>query len=578
MAIDEPGNATIGVSCDGPGNNHAAAREEALWANLMAGGTGVEWYFGYQTCAGDLTAEDWRTRSRLWDYTRHALDFFRDRLPFWEMESADGLLAGADGYVFAKPGEVYAVYLPDGDAASLALPAGTFAVQWYSPRDGGALQPGPTVEGGGARALGAPPSAGADWVALVTATEDSPEPPASGAVVFAVNAGGAAYTAADGVAYAADAGASGGRTYTTSDPISGTDDDPLYQSERWGTFAYAVPVGPGTYEVTLRLAEVYFTAPGRRVFSVTAEGEPVVQGLDLFAEAGHDAAYDVTETVSVTDGTLDLAFSSTVNNAKLAAVVVRAAGGGSVAWQESFAGLADGATSDSGPTAWSTAAPPAGTFAVQGGAFVANNNRGEGVWRSEPVEIDGSADVSLTIRSDGSMETSGSAADHLRVFYVLDGGAEVPLAERAGNFNGDAPEVVRASGLVGSTVQVVIRAKTTGSSETYTWDDVAVSSEAAASAAAVAGLAAAPEAQPMRVFPNPAAGAATFEYALAEPAPVRLEVYDGLGRRVAVLADGPLEAGTHRAQFDGSGLAGGVYHWQLVAGGRVEAGRLVLAR
>ncbi len=407
---------------------------------------------------------------------------------------------------------------------------------------------------------------------------DPPEPPAPGEVVFALNAGGGAFTAADGTAYVADAGASGGRTYTASGAISGTTDDALYQSERWGTFAYAVPVEPGTYEVTLRLAEIYFTAPGQRVFSVTAEGQPFVQGLDLFAEVGRDAAYDVTETVSVTDGTLDLAFSASVNNAKLAAVVVRTAGGAPAAWQETFAGLPNGTTSDPGPTAWTTEPPPSGTFAVQNGVFVANNNKGEGVWRSGPIEIGGTAGVSLTIQSGGSMETSGPSADHLRVFYVLDGGAEVPVAQRAGNFNGDAPETVGVSGLGGSTLQLVIRAKTTGGSETYTWDDVSVTSGAAPSAAALAGLATAPEAQPTRVYPNPTAAAATLAYALAEPADVRLEVYDALGRRVAVLADGPHEAGSHRAPFDGAGLAGGVYHWRLVAGGRVEAGQFVLAR
>ena len=582
VAIDEPGNAGTGVTCDGPGNNYAAARAEALWANLMAGGTGVEWYFGYQTCAGDLTAEDWRTRGDLWDDTRHALEFFRERLPFWEMESADGLLAGADGYVFAKPGEVYAVYLPDGDAARLALPAGRFAVEWFDPRAGGPLQPGPTVDGGGERALGAPPATGADWVALVTATDAPPAPPTPpgvGRVVFALNAGGGAVTAADGTAYAADAGASGGQTYATSDPISGTADDALYQSERYGTFAYAVPVEPGTYDVTLRFAEVYFTAAGRRVFSVTAEGEPVVRGLDLFARAGHDAAFDVTETVTVTDGTLDLAFSSTVNNAKLAAVVVRTAGGSAAAWRESFAGLADGATRDDGPTGWTTEPPPSGVFAVQNGVFVANNNKGEGVWRSAPVAVDGTADVSLVIESDGSMETSGPSGDYLRVFYVLDGGPEVPVAQRAGNFNGDAPETVRVSGLSGSTVQVVVRAKTTGGSETYVWDDVAVSPGAGAQSTPVVAASVADEAAaPVRVYPNPTASVATLAYALAEPARVRLEVYDALGRRVAVLADGHQGAGPHQARFDGSGLAPGVYHWRLQAGDRVEAGRLVVAR
>lgn len=41
-------SASAGVMPDGPNDNHAAARSEALWANLMAGGAGVE-------CTSDTT-------------------------------------------------------------------------------------------------------------------------------------------------------------------------------------------------------------------------------------------------------------------------------------------------------------------------------------------------------------------------------------------------------------------------------------------------------------------------------------------------------------------------------------------
>ena len=329
VALDEPGSAGQGVTCDGPGNNYAAARAEALWANLMAGGTGVEWYFGYQTCAGDLTAEDWRTRDRLWDYTRHALTFFREHLPFDQMEAADALSPASTDYVFAQPDEVYALYLRPGTAgnASLALPAGAFDVEWFDPRNGGALQTGSAaqVQGGGLAALGQPPSdAGDDWAVLVTAADPGPT---GGAVVFAVNAGGGEVTAGDGVTYLADAGATGGRTYTTSHPIAGTDDDALYQSERYGDFAYRVPVENGVYDVTFRLAEIYWQAPNKRVFLGRAEGVPLAGNLDLYAAAGHDVAYDVSQLVTVRDGVLDLEFVTQVNNAKVSAIVVRTPGG-----------------------------------------------------------------------------------------------------------------------------------------------------------------------------------------------------------------------------------------------------------
>ncbi len=152
-------------------------RKCVLWGNLMAGGAGVEYYFGYQLPQNDLVLEDFRSRDLSWDYCRHALSFFRDNaVPFWEMENADGLVGNRDRgnsrYAFASPGEIYVVYLPDGGEASLDLgaAAGAFQVRWFDPRKGGGLQAGSVrgLVGGGVRSLGRPPSDfEEDWVALV---------------------------------------------------------------------------------------------------------------------------------------------------------------------------------------------------------------------------------------------------------------------------------------------------------------------------------------------------------------------------------------------------------------------------
>ena len=42
----------------------------------MAGGAGVEYYFGYWLPENDLVAENFRSRDKSWDYGRIALDFF----------------------------------------------------------------------------------------------------------------------------------------------------------------------------------------------------------------------------------------------------------------------------------------------------------------------------------------------------------------------------------------------------------------------------------------------------------------------------------------------------------------------
>ena len=191
VANDEQGGANVGTPPDAgyPGFTGKDAqgrdvitlhdiRKYTLWANLMAGGAGVEYYFGYQLPENDLTLENFRSRDRSWDYGRIALTFFRSQnTPFWEMRNADELVANAahdnSRYCLAKPGETYVVYLPTGGTATLNLAGatGTFNVRWFDPRAGGALQTGSvaTVRGGGAAALGTPPgNATDDWVVIVS--------------------------------------------------------------------------------------------------------------------------------------------------------------------------------------------------------------------------------------------------------------------------------------------------------------------------------------------------------------------------------------------------------------------------
>jgi hypothetical protein len=174
VALDELGPASRGVLPDREDPGHDRVRAQALWGHLMAGGAGVEWYFGYRHPHHDLDLEDFASRARMWAQTRVALAFFREHLPFTEMEPADALADG--GWCLARAGELYAVYLPRGGAAHLELPAGRYGVRWYDPRAGGALREGSVreVEGGGRMALGAPPGeAERDWALLVRAAAPS---------------------------------------------------------------------------------------------------------------------------------------------------------------------------------------------------------------------------------------------------------------------------------------------------------------------------------------------------------------------------------------------------------------------
>lgn len=174
VCVDEIGPAHTGVTVDGPEGNQDAVRRHVLWGNLMAGGAGVEWYFGYNSPHNDLNAEDWRSRDTMWDYTRHALTFFRDHLPYWEMNPDDARASSSEAYVLARPGHLYAVYLPSGASTDVDVDEGTYRIRWYNPREGGVLKPGTVerIDGPGWHEIGRPGSDdGEDWVALLSREE-----------------------------------------------------------------------------------------------------------------------------------------------------------------------------------------------------------------------------------------------------------------------------------------------------------------------------------------------------------------------------------------------------------------------
>jgi len=190
VANDEQGGAAEGVPPDlgyagydgkmkdgKPIHTTDDIRKTTLWGNLMAGGAGVEYYFGYKLPQNDLICEDWRSRDQSWDYARIALEFFpANKIPFWEMKNADALIGNTKNdnskYCLAKAGEVYLVFLANGGTTDLDLTSatGAFTVQWFNPRQGGALANGSVknVNGGHSVSLGNPPTdAGEDWLVVV---------------------------------------------------------------------------------------------------------------------------------------------------------------------------------------------------------------------------------------------------------------------------------------------------------------------------------------------------------------------------------------------------------------------------
>ncbi|MEM1042356.1 MAG: T9SS type A sorting domain-containing protein [Bacteroidota bacterium] len=80
----------------------------------------------------------------------------------------------------------------------------------------------------------------------------------------------------------------------------------------------------------------------------------------------------------------------------------------------------------------------------------------------------------------------------------------------------------------------------------------------------------------LRTVPNPARSSATVAFGLSEPGPVRLVLFDAVGRRVAVLAEGQRGPGSHVVQASLSSLPAGVYVLRLTAGSRAATHRLIV--
>lgn len=169
--LDEIGPASKGVMPDSHDAFHDTVRNHCLWASLMAGGGGVEWYFGYRYPHNDLNLEDFRSREKWWVQSSLATQFM-GAFPLEEMRSRDELVDARGAYCLAKEGELYLVYLPAGTNGvhlKLNQPA-AMNVEWFNTRSGGALQKGSVdaVQGPGSPSMGMPPSdPDKDWVVML---------------------------------------------------------------------------------------------------------------------------------------------------------------------------------------------------------------------------------------------------------------------------------------------------------------------------------------------------------------------------------------------------------------------------
>ena len=79
-------------------------------------------------------------------------------------------------------------------------------------------------------------------------------------------------------------------------------------------------------------------------------------------------------------------------------------------------------------------------------------------------------------------------------------------------------------------------------------------------------------------YPNPFNPSTSIRFSLPESQELSLVLYDMLGRQVDILASGKHAAGEHTYQFDASGLASGVYVYQLITKDGVLSKKMTLIK
>jgi hypothetical protein len=79
-------------------------------------------------------------------------------------------------------------------------------------------------------------------------------------------------------------------------------------------------------------------------------------------------------------------------------------------------------------------------------------------------------------------------------------------------------------------------------------------------------------------YPNPFNPSTTIEYNLPQNGLVTLKVFNVLGKEVATLVNGPVEAGIHKVNFDASKINSGVYFYTIDAGAYSETKKMILIK
>jgi hypothetical protein len=155
-------------------------------------------------------------------------------------------------------------------------------------------------------------------LAIFGLLSSGPPPPPTG---LQINSGGPATGS-----WTADEDFTGGTTVTTTKTVdtSGVTNpapEAVYQSNRYGTFSYAVPglTAGKSYTVRLHFAETYWSGVGQRIFNVSINGQQVLTNFDIVAAAGAVDKAVVEQFTATADSTgkITIQFTTVKDNAQV---------------------------------------------------------------------------------------------------------------------------------------------------------------------------------------------------------------------------------------------------------------------
>ncbi len=108
--------------------------------------------------------------------------------------------------------------------------------------------------------------------------------------------------------------------------------------------------------------------------------------------------------------------------------------------------------------------------------FEARKVKGEVVWTSELIPISGYDDVVVEVSiSEVGEHESG---DYLQLYYKLDDGLETLFSNHGANFDDFTNLIASQTGLSGTTLQIIIKAKNDSNAEKLRFDDIIVAERA----------------------------------------------------------------------------------------------------